>query len=271
MFTQKSIKTEPIPERVYELCKIVSKGEINNKTVKEYMEPQSINTSNTSYYSIVRNVCVSELKLIEVEGENLKFVGEKKVIKNMDTFRFFCNSIAFNDRESDFYKVANAYLESNDKWLKYNTVTDVNIRTAVQDEYNMELVSEEKMLGMRFWMSFLGFGYIQEKGGISFLPNMHIALQDFCKLSKLEKNKEYTAKEFFEGIYDCASVALCRSMKKKSLNLAMSSAIRQMHDNKEIIIKNNLDSKETWALFPDETHEFTKKFTHIIFKGVNRK
>ena len=50
----------------------------------------------------------------------------------------------------------------------------------------------------------------------------------------------------------------------------MSNALRQMHDGKEIVIKNNLDSKEKWRLFYDNTHEFTDDITHIVYKGVKR-
>ena len=39
-----SIKTEPIPERVYELCRMIAKGEIEDSVAKERMEPKGINT-----------------------------------------------------------------------------------------------------------------------------------------------------------------------------------------------------------------------------------
>ena len=126
------------------------------------------------------------------------------------------------------------------------------------------------MLGSRFWVSFLGFGYIQEGAAMFFLPNMHIALRDFCTMSDLEKNKEYSVKEFVEKIYPYASVALQNAMDIKELNLAMSNALRQMHDEKEIVLKKNLDSKEKWRLFCDNTHEFTDEITHIVYKGVRK-
>lgn len=265
-----NIKTEPIPERVYELCKMVAKGNIEDKVARERMEPKSINSSGTAYYPSIREMCVSELKLISKDDDILSFSGDKKVIKDLNTFRFYCNSLAFKDIDTDFYKIVNSYLEANDTWLKYKTLTDPNIIREIQDEKKISLVTEPMILGTRFWISFLGFGYIQEGGAMYFLPNMHIALQDFCELSELEKNREYTVTEFVEAIYGYASVALCNTKNSHTFNLAMSCALRQMHDNKEIILKTNLDSKETWSLYPDETHEFTDKFTHIVYKGVRR-
>jgi len=266
-----NIKTEPIPERVYELCKMVSKGDVEDKIVKERMEPKAINsTGSTSYYGSIREVCVQELKLITKEGERLRFVGDKKILKDMDSFRQYCNSIVFKNKETNFYKIARCFLESDDKWLKYKTLTDLNIRREVQEKTHISLITEQMMLGMRFWISFLGFGFIQESGSMYYLPNMHIALQDFCEFTEFEKNKEYTVSEFISMISNSASVALENAKETMRFNLAMSNALRQMHDRKEIVLKKALDSKETWELYPDETHEFTDKITHIVYKGVKR-
>ncbi len=265
-----NIKTEPIPERVLELCKLVSKADIGDAVARDKMEPKGLNPSSTSYYPSIREVCAQELKLIEKDNDTLKFVGDKRVLKNIDAFRMYCNSIAFSNPESYFFKIVKCFLESNETWLKYKTLTDVNIRREVQEKENISLVSEQMMLGSRFWVSFLGFGYIQEGAAMYFLPNMHIALQDFCEMANLEKNHEYSVKEFVEEISKFALVALQNVLEKKEFNLAMSNALRQMHDGKEIVIKKNLDSKEKWRFFCDNTHEFTDEITHIVYKGVKR-
>lgn len=266
-----NIRTEPIPERVFELCKLVSKGDISDAVARERMEPSGLNTSGTAYYPSIREVCIKELKLIEKENDILKYVGEKSVLKDMNSFRFFCNSIVFQNTESYFYKVVKCFLESNDSWLKYKKLTDVNIIREIQEKEKIRVVEEKMILGSRFWISFLGFGYIQEGSVTYFLPNMHLALQDYCELAGLERDREYTVKEFIERIYRYGSVALQSAIEKKMFNMAMSNALRQMHDQKEIVLKKNLDSKEKWNLFFDSTHEFTNEFTHIVYKGVKRR
>lgn len=269
-----NLKTEPIPERVFELCKMVSKGKIADKDAKSKIEPVDLNdsVSSTAYYSIIREVCVGELKLISRdENDDLNFIGDKKVVKDLNAFRYYCNSLVYNNCDTHFYKIASAYLESNEKWLNYKTLTDVNIRKEVQDRTGIPLITEQMMLGMRFWMSFLGFGYIQEAGTIYFLPNMYVALQDFCELAELEKNKEYTVSEFVEKIYNVSSVAVKETKHTQIFNLAMSNALRQMHDDNQIVLKKVLDSKEKWNLYTDEFHEFKDQITHIVYKGVKRR
>ena len=266
-----NIKTEPIPERVYELCKMISKGDLEDSVARERMEPKGINSStSTSYYPSIKEVCIKDLKLIEKENEILKYVGDKKVLKNLDTFRMYCNSIAFKNKDTDFYKIVSCFLDSNVDWLQYTTLTDVNIIRSIQDKTGIS-VTNQMILGSRFWVSFLGFGYIQEGSNrMYFLPNMHIALQDYCEFAELEKNHEYPVNDFVEKIYEYASVSLQSVKETKKFNVAMSNALRQMHDGKEIILKRNLDSKEKWSLYKDNTHEFVDEITHLIYKGVKR-
>lgn len=266
-----NIKTEPIPERVFELCKLVSKGDIEDSLARERIEPKGINPSgSTFYYPSIREVCVNELKLIENDNDMLRYVGDKKIVKSLESFRLYCNSIVFQNRDTFFYKIVRCYIESNETWLKYKTLTDPNIRREIQEKTGITLVTEQMMLGSRFWVSFLGFGYIQEGNAMYYLPNMHIALQDYCEFSELEKDHEYTVKEFIESIYEYASVAIESVREKKELNLAVSNALRQMHDEKEIMLKYKLDSEEIWKLSKDTTHEFEEEITHIVYKGVQR-
>ena len=49
-----NIKTEPIPERVFELCKLVSKSDIKDSVLRGKMEPKGLNSSSTSYYPAIR-------------------------------------------------------------------------------------------------------------------------------------------------------------------------------------------------------------------------
>ena len=267
-----SIKTEPIPERVYELCRMIAKGEIEDSVAKERMEPKGINTSNSTYYPSIREVLIEDLYLVEKTSEGvLRFIGDKKILKSLETFRLYCNSVAFKNKETDFYQITQCFLESDESWFKYKTLTESPLINEVQKYTGNNSIDDKMMRGSRFWIRFLGFGYIQEGFSMFFLPNMHVALQDFCELSRLEKNREYAVKEFVEAIYEYASVALRRAEEKQEFNLAISNALREMHDNKEIILKNNLDSKEKWRLYKDNTHEFIDVFTHIVYKGVKKR
>ena len=128
-----SIKTEPIPERVYELCRMIAKGEIEDSVAKERMEPKGINTSNSTYYPSIREVLIEDLYLVEKTSEGvLRFIGDKKILKSLETFRLYCNSVAFKNKETDFYQITQCFLESDESWFKYKTLTESPLINEVQ-------------------------------------------------------------------------------------------------------------------------------------------
>ena len=104
-----------------------------------------------------------------------------------------------------------------------------------------------------------------------FLPNMYTALHDFIDLGNVENGVEYTIEEFINLLHEGAYVALKQSRVTQKLNLAMSNALRLMHDNKEIELSRRLDSEKVWQLFPNPEHVFVSEISHVVVnKAVNR-
>lgn len=263
------IKTEPIPERVLSISQIVAdKGPIDEKELDRILIPSKLSTAKTSYFTPVFETA-KELGIIGYNDEKkVVFTGKKEDIKSLTDFRLFCNSVVFRDRSSDFYKIISCFLEANDEWLSYGSVTTSSeVIRLINAETGIASLKLEKdvILGIRFWINFLGFGFFQETAKI-FLPNMYTALKDFMILGSIEKGKEYSVEEFLDNLHSNSSIAVKNSRTTQILNLAMSNALRLLHDNKEIELKKHLDSEKTWHLFPNEEHEFTSDVTHIIIK-----
>jgi len=263
------IKTEPIPERVLSISQIVAdKGPIDEKDLNSILIPSELNTAKTSYFRQVFDVA-EELELIGYnEDKKVVFIGERDNIKSLSSFRLFCNSKVFSDSSTDFYKLISCFLSANDEWLKYGSATSSNeiVRIAVSvTGLPSNYLEKHGLLGLRFWINFLGFGFFHEQAKV-FLPNMYTALKDFMILGNFEKGKEYSVEEFLDNLHSCSAVALKNARESLTLNLAMSNALRLLHDNKEIELEKHLDSEKTWHLFPNEEHEFTSDITHIIIK-----
>lgn len=263
------IRPEPIPERVLSISQIVAdKGLIDEKELNSILVPSKLNTAKTSYFSPVFETA-KELELIGYDQEKkVVFTGKKENVKSLTAFRLFCNSVVFKDKSSDFYKIISCFLEANDEWLGYGSVTtSPEIIRIINTETRIPSLRLEKYVitGIRFWINFLGFGFVQETNKI-FLPNMYTALKDFMILGNFEKGKEYSIEGFIGNLHSNSAVALKNARTTYTLNLAMSNALRLLHDNKEIELKKHLDSERIWHLFPNEEHEFTSDVTHIIIK-----
>ena len=262
------IKKEPIPERILSICQAVADREpIDKKDLDYLLVPIALNRDKTSYFGPVFDAA-TELKLIGTnEHGQIIFIGDHKDITDLLTFRIFCNSVVFSDRTSEFYKIISCFLSANDEWLEYGRMTtSQDIVRIVNQETGIPSLTLQKdvLLGIRFWISFLGFGFYQEKEGI-FLPNMYTALRDFMMLGSIQE-KEYAVDDFLNSLYPGVSVALAGAKESMSLNLAMSNALRLMHDNQEIQFERHLDSARVWHLFPNPEHEFTDEITHILIR-----
>lgn len=264
-----AIKTESIPERVYELCKIVSNHDISESEVRNLMEPLELkpqkNTINY-YFGAYRDVAL-ELELIDKEGDILRYIGNKKDVKDLDAFRRYCNGMLYKDTANRFYLILKAFLLSDVNWIGEN-ITSPKIKKSIQEKTDLANIDDKELQGIRFWLAFLGFGYIQESGSvIVFLPNMYTALKDFCSFSDLEKNKTYMIGDFFRHINQWGHIAIEDIKEDRNINLALSNALRLMHDKGEIELIRASDSKEIWHLYEDKSHSIEREVTHIKYKG----
>lgn len=265
-----NIKTEPIPERILELARIVkAKNSISKADLRKIYIQDKLSSGTTDYFNPVLGAA-EEIELLKEDADTVTFIGDPESIKTTDSFRRYCNSRLFLDKESHFYIIIACFLSANDEWFKYGSITGSNeIQNILNEATGISTIKLKKdvVLGIRFWLSFLGFGFIQESVKI-FLPNMYKALKDFVILGDLEKGKDYSVSEFFDHLCPGIAVAVDDSKNSRMLNLALSNALRLMNDKQEIKLSHNLDSAEVWYLFKNEEHIFTSEITHITYLGV---
>ena len=65
----------------------------------------------------------------------------------------------------------------------------------------------------------------------------------------------------------CAKLWKGDSKNEKNLNIALSSALRQLHENGEISLKYVSDKGSKWILYPSK-ESFNDPIGAIIYKGV---
>ena len=157
-----NIRVESVPKRVFEFCRIAAQNPIQVKELQEKIFPSKLNSGTSNYFTYVREAAL-ELDLVMIdENDVVSFIGNKDVVKNLDEFRRYCNSVVWKDHTVYFYKIAVAFLESNLEWLKYKSFTSsTEVQSEVRNFVGNDNDLPRHLLGERFWMSFLGFGQIQ--------------------------------------------------------------------------------------------------------------
>ena len=263
MFTG-SMVTEAIPARVFALYKIVAaKKEITRTELKKYMEPEDISGKSSYFVAIIK--AAIELKIICEQDGMIRPIVPKEQMKTISDLRRHAITILPGMEQEEFWQCSNIIVNMNEKIYMFDSLSDSRLTQFLTDKLNHN-VTEQAMRGWRFWAQFLGFGLVNN---MTFLPNAYLYIKSVIKLLDLEKNKEYSMDEFVNKFREYGEVMLSEKATDKTLNIAMSNGLRQLHDSGEIALKHGSDQEINWFLYPS-TESFNQPITSIVYKGVNK-
>ncbi|MCM1187985.1 MAG: hypothetical protein NC541_01660 [bacterium] len=254
--------TEAIPARVFALYKIVDfKKGISRNELQKLMEPKEI-YEGTSYFSTIFKTA-EELKVIENKDNVISISEDKEKLKTIADFRKYVISILPDLADGQFWKCTNVIVNMNEKIYEYRSIADLSMLNYLTDRLG-ETITPPMMRGWRFWAQFLGFGTINE---MAFLPNAYVYVKDVLRLMNLEKKQEYAMSDFMGRFMQYGRMMLSPSTSEKNLSIAMSSALRQLHDNGEITLKSGSDQDLKWFLYQSR-ELFNQPISSVLYKGV---
>lgn len=261
MFQEKMV-TPAIPERVYVLCKIVEKGTISNSDLKEKMEPAYLNTkTSTSYFADYRTAA-EELGLIMTSDNMISLAVEPEVLKSRQSMRKYVNGMLQNFSGGQFYQVTNAYYMMGSDVLRGEK--NLSNLGPLMSELTHRPVDAMAMRAWRFWMEYLGLGYLQDT---FMIPNADGFLQDVIELSGLEKDKIYSFGEFINKILPYCGIIIDDNLENRQLSYGMSNGLRTLHDAGVLKMEHILDQKDIWTLYPLKAHSIRDTVTNITIGG----
>lgn len=207
------------------------------------------------------------MQLINTKENTISLAVDKDVVKSMDNMRHYINTHLERVSDSLFYKVTQGYLDMGTEVLDHNSVSKMS---DLMGRNIGEKVIEDDMRAWRFWMAFLGFGYMHDSqagaAGI-LLPNTAVFLRDIIESLKLKKKAEYRIDEFVDLVIPYARIALHNAVDTKTFNYGFSNAIRMLNDLGVIKAEHRLDAQEIWSLHPCEGHDLETTVTHITIGG----
>ncbi len=253
--------TEAIPARVFALYKIVeSKKDISRSELRGFMEPKEI-YEGTSYFSAIMKAA-EELQLVENKDNVVSLSDEVERLKTIEDFRRYVISILPDLSDGQFWKCTNIIVNMNEKIYEYNAISD-NMLKYISKQLG-ETIKAPMIRGWRFWSQFLGFGLMND---MVFLPNAYVYVKDVLRLMNLEKKQEYSMSDFMARFMQYGRIMLPASTSEKNLNIAMSSALRELHDNGEIVLKFGSYQEMKWILYPSK-ELFNQLVSSVVYKGV---
>ena len=211
------MQTSAIPERVYALCREIISKTMDESELKNLLEPQNLG-GKTPYFGIVRTAA-EQLQLIRTKENMISLAVDKNTVKSMENMRHYINMQLENLSDGLFYKVTQGYLDMGTEVLNHNSVSKMS---DIMGRFIGEKVIEDDMRAWRFWMAFLGFGYMHDSqagaAGI-LLPNVATFLRDIVEELGIKKKTEYRIDEFVSEITPYANIALHNAVETKTFNM----------------------------------------------------
>ncbi len=248
--------TPAIPERVFTLCKIVGKKPISSTELKEKMEPSFLH-NNTTYYSDYKNAA-EELQLISISDNMISLAVEPSVIKSIESMRNYINGKLELFKDGQFYKVTSAYFSMENKVLGLEQ--NVAEMAPLISEKIGATVDPMQMRAWRFWVSFLGFGYLQN---MFFIPNASAFLKDLINIAGFERKKVYSFGKFIERLRPYCNIVINTNPSNRKLNFGVSNGLRVLHDAGYIKLEHIMDQEDIWSLYPMNVNTFNSTITNI--------
>lgn len=246
----------PTPERVLAICRLVEKGSYTAAELSQLCELDK--DANVNEESIRNSIAAAEeLNLIKKVGDRYTLSVNSECLTSARNFRKIISPLIFSNKNTTFFKLTEWFISNADQALILNKFDDF---AAVAAKTGVDIVTDNDVLGWRFWMRYIGHAYQYNR---TLIPNMKIRLED--AMSSLEKGSRMTCTQFVgwikENIPEAAS-----SCSNASLPLALSNGLRTLQSEGKIELISTRDAIRTslYVLRGIETNDFSD----IVIKEI---
>lgn len=251
-----NMRPGPTPERVLAICRLVSQGQYTSTDLFVLSELNKDTKADDE--AIRRSIeAAEEVNLIHKNKDGkYELLVEKDVLASAESFRKCVATKIFSNKNSTFFKLTEWFIANSAMVSGINNFDDFHVVAA---RNGVESVSENDVLGWRFWMRFLGHAYQYNK---TLIPNMKMRIQD--ALVTIEPGTRMSSVQFVQWIKTNIPEAAA-SCNNSLLPVAVSNGLRVLHSEGIIELISTRDAIRT-ALAPLRGVELND-FSDVIIKG----
>ena len=253
----------PTPERVLAVCRLVNQGR-GSYTIQDLDRLCGLDEDAKTNDEAIRSStdAAEELEFIEKSNDQkYRLKTDQKNIESANAFRKAVSCAAFRDKDSTFFKLTSWFISHSDEMFSYLTDLAISLQLLAKSEAGLQSLTENDVLGWRFWMRFLGIAY-QYKGTL--IPNMKIRLEDAFELGKVPKDTCMNCIQFVSWLKENLPEAAA-ACTERQLPLAISNGLRILNSEKKIELISTMDAVRT-SLSHMEGAEIND-FSEIIIRG----
>ncbi len=244
----------PTPERVFALCRYVKRNSYNREDLYQELCLGTVFGDGSKDIFGYTLAVAQELELItEIDGI-YSITEEGKEIEDFITFRRYASRTALSRMETIFFKTTALYIKLAESAMKCK---NWGVLLALYNKNGMDL-SDNDMLGWRFWTSFFGIGYLHQQ---MLIPNCFIRFKDVLDIQESFKVGEAVPIEKFMLWLETQCPEIKESREGTKLGIAVSNALRTLEAQQIIELKSHPDAYR-WQLYILESEELND-ISHI--------
>jgi hypothetical protein len=233
-----NMRPGPTPERVLSVCRLL---EGHTYSQVELMKLSQLSNEATSEESITHSISAAkELGLIQEENGKYILKIPKEALASAKSFRRAIAPIIFSKSSSDFFKLTEWFVANSDKVLELSKFDEF---AAEASKSGLNNISENDVLGWRFWIRFLGHAYQYNR---TLIPNMKIRLED--AMAYLDNDTHMTCTQFVLWLKDHVPEAAA-SCSNEHLPLSVSNGLRTLQNEGKIELFATRDATRV-GLYP---------------------
>lgn len=251
-----SMRPGPTPERVLAICRLLERNAYGQT---ELYKLSQLSNEAVSEESVKHSVqAAKELGLIKEDKGKYVFAMNADSLESAKSFRRMIAPVIFERSDSTFFKLTEWFIANSDKVLELSKFDEY---AAEASKSGLVSITENDVLGWRFWMRFLGHAYQYSK---TLIPNMNIRLED--AMSELPRGTHMTCSQFVVWLKEHVPEA-ATSCNERSLPLAVSNGLRTLQEEGKIEMIATKDAIRT-GLYPLRGVD-KNDFSDIVIKEVS--
>ena len=227
-----NMRPGPTPERVLAICRLVEKNSYSTPVLFRACALDPDVPSSDEY--IRRSIEASEeLSLITKVDNKYKLNIASTDLVSTAAFRKAILPLIFSKKDSTFFKLTEWYIKNADRAMSLNRFDEFAADAA---KTGVDSITENDVLGWRFWMRFLGFAYQYNK---TLIPNMKVRLEN--ALSEIDTNTRMTCTQFVSWLKQHVPEAAA-ACSDTQLPLAVSNGLRTLENEGKIELISTRDA-----------------------------
>ena len=250
------MRMESTPERVYSVCRLVAHKKMSHKELRQAMSLNQNGDKELDQINKSLAVALEELKIIKTKDNLLELAVDPSVIDSPISFRRYISNNTLLKKDTTFFLFTKWLISKNEDLFPLKS-WETMAKVCASEVAELSGLSENAVLGWRFWASFLGFGYLS---GTMIIPNMKIRLEDILATtfaSNFKYNEAIRAADFISWL----SLRMPEVDMSGKLPLALSAGLRTLHELKKIKLETWRDSNRIF-LYPVDGDPIND-FSHI--------